>query len=69
MPSSQHGVFVFCVSSFEKSKNGSQILFIFFWKKIALNSKKKILSNFRFGGIRFIDSRKETRTSGILAFF
>ena len=31
--------------------------------------KKKILSNFCYGEIRFMNSRKETRTSGILAIF
>ena len=61
--------FVFLFSKKQKTiKRKSNFVYLFL-KKDSIKQKEKILSKFWFGGIRFMDSRKETRTSGILAIF
>ena len=62
--------FVFLFSKKQKPiKRKSKFVYLFLEKDSIKQKKKQILSNFCFGGIRFMDSRKETRTSGILAIF
>ena len=54
--------FVFLLSKKQKTiKRKSNFVYLFL-KKDSIKQKKKILSKFWFGGIRFMDSRKETRT-------
>ena len=61
--------FLFLLSKKQKTiKRKSNFVYLFL-EKDSIKQKKKILSKFWFGGIRFMDSRKETRTSGILAIF
>ena len=61
--------FVFLLSKKQKTINRKSNIVYLLLEKDSIKQKKKILSNFCYGGIRFTDSRKETRTSGILAIF